>query len=323
MTKHEFIETLNHWGRSKTPFLFLVDFEIQKPVAIKLSEVDPNEILYSINGFSNCSEKLASKGKVEFTHQAEPFFDYLAKFDFVKARLMYGDSFLINLTTKSKITLNYSLRELYSISSAKYKLLYRDEFLVFSPETFVKINDGKIFSFPMKGTIDASIENAREVISNDLKEISEHTTIVDLIRNDLSLVANQVQVTRFRYIEEVKTSAKNLLQVSSEINGKLPPNYLMNLGDILVSLLPAGSVSGAPKVKTLEIIRSVEVEARGFYTGVFGYFDGECMDSGVMIRYIEKQQNQLFYRSGGGITAQSEAQKEYQEMMDKIYVPVD
>jgi len=89
-----------------------------------------------------------------------------------------------------------------------------------------------------------------------------------------------------------------------------------------VALLPAGSVSGAPKPKTITIIAQAEQEKRGYYTGIFGYFDGTKLDSGVMIRFIEQADNQLYYRSGGGITTQSDAQTEYQEAIDKVYVPV-
>ena len=89
------------------------------------------------------------------------------------------------------------------------------------------------------------------------------------------------------------------------------------------SLLPAGSVSGAPKPKTIAIIREAEKESRGYYTGVFGYFDGHELNSGVMIRFIEKQGNTYYYRSGGGITTQSDALTEYQETISKVYVPVD
>jgi para-aminobenzoate synthetase component I len=103
----------------------------------------------------------------------------------------------------------------------------------------------------------------------------------------------------------------------------LPVNYREQLGDILCALLPAGSVSGAPKAKTLEIIREAEGEDRGYYTGVFGYFDGTNLDSAVMIRFIEHNQGEYYYRSGGGITTQSQAENEYQEVLDKIYVPVN
>jgi len=89
-----------------------------------------------------------------------------------------------------------------------------------------------------------------------------------------------------------------------------------------MALLPAGSVSGAPKKKTLEIIAENETDPRGYYTGVFGIFDGENVDSAVMIRYIEKSGDKLWYRSGCGITNQSECASEYKEMIDKVYVPI-
>ncbi|GET22176.1 hypothetical protein JCM18694_24220 [Prolixibacter denitrificans] len=174
----------------------------------------------------------------------------------------------------------------------------------------------------MKGTIDAAIPNAASQILNDRKETAEHNTIVDLIRNDLSMVAKKVHVSQFRYIDEVKTHEKTLLQVSSEISGELPSDYHSNIGTIIATLLPAGSISGAPKQKTVEIIKESEIDQRGYYTGVFGLFDGQNLDSAVMIRYIEQKNNQMIFRSGGGITVFSEPEKEYQEMIDKVYVPI-
>jgi para-aminobenzoate synthetase component 1 len=198
----------------------------------------------------------------------------------------------------------------------------KDTFVVFSPECFVKIKDGFIHSFPMKGTIDASLPNARNKILYDPKELAEHVTIVDLIRNDLSTVSDRVNISRFRYVDEIKTTSKTLLQVSSEIIGQLASDYPSQIGDILASLLPAGSVSGAPKAKTLEIIKKSERETRGYFTGVAGYFDGENLDSAVLIRFIEENENKFYYRSGGGITTQSNVIDEYNEAIAKIYVPV-
>jgi para-aminobenzoate synthetase component 1 len=197
------------------------------------------------------------------------------------------------------------------------------EFLFFSPETFIQIENGLIKTFPMKGTIDASIERASEVILSDKKEMAEHITIVDLLRNDLSLVSTDVEVKRFRYIESIKSKNKSILQVSSEIVGRLSKDHNSNFGDILISLLPAGSISGAPKTKTIEVIKKVEQEERGYYTGVAGIFDGRKFDSCVMIRFMEQAGNQIYYRSGGGITSQSKVESEYQEMLNKIYVPVN
>src|SRR5690606_17118068 len=107
----------------------------------------------------------------------------------------------------------------------RYKLFFDNQFLVFSPETFVQIREGKIFSYPMKGTIDADVPDAERKIMADRKELAEHITIVDLIRNDVSQVAQHVTVNRFRYIDRIKTNQKTLLQVSSEIVGILPPDY--------------------------------------------------------------------------------------------------
>ncbi len=175
----------------------------------------------------------------------------------------------------------------------------------------------------MKGTIDAALPNAAERILADAKELAEHVTIVDLLRNDLNRVALQVRVERFRYIEQIQTNRKSLLQVSSEISGLLSADHHNRLGDLFAALLPAGSVSGAPKAETLRIIREAEGTPRGFYTGVFGYFDGEDLESAVMIRFIEHGPDGLLFRSGGGITAFSDPQQEYRELLDKVYLPIE
>jgi para-aminobenzoate synthetase component I len=238
-------------------------------------------------------------------------------------RLSYGDSFLTNLTIKTEVEIDCTLQELFYRSYAKYKLWLKDQFLFFSPEIFIRIENGKISSFPMKGTINAGIPGAQQVILSDTKELAEHVTMVDLIRNDLSQVASKVQVKRFRYIDEIKTTESNLLQVSSEVTGDLETDYQQHIGDIIISLLPAGSITGAPKAKTIEIIKSAEDGKRGYYSGVMGYFDGTNLDSCVMIRFIEQQEQQLYFRSGGGITTQSILESEYQEAISKVYVTVD
>lgn len=324
MTIKEFKEKVNEWGHRRIPFLFLVDFEMNKPVAIPLDQVASDRILYAIGVRTNAVAALTHRPHpLDFEMYPLPYEDYRQKYDLVREHLLYGDSYLTNLTVKTEVRTPLSLREIFFLSHAPYKVLFEDSFLVFSPECFVRISKGRIFSFPMKGTIDAALPGAREAVLADPKEMAEHVTIVDLIRNDLSTVATDVSVTRFRYIDEIRTLRKNLLQVSSEICGDLPADYRAGLGDILVSLLPAGSISGAPKRKTVEIIRQAEGEPRGYYTGVVGIFDGDSLDSGVMIRYLERDGDRLYYRSGGGITVQSDPQREYQESIDKIYVPLD
>jgi len=101
----------------------------------------------------------------------------------------------------------------------------------------------------------------------------------------------------------------------------LPEDFHQHLGDLLFQLLPAGSISGAPKQKTVEVIQSAEQQDRGYYTGVCGIYDGQTVDSGVMIRFVEQTPSGLVFKSGGGITAQSRMEDEYQELLQKAYLP--
>lgn len=316
------IAQVNALGSRGTPFLLLVDFALQKPQIFPLAELAPDEILFDINGKSNAPRHEPLRERIFFKKFPLSFSAYRQKFDLVKKHIQAGDSFLVNLTAPTPIATNLSLREIFHHSRARYKLWFRNEFVVFSPEIFVQIRNGHISSFPMKGTIDAALPNAAQQILQDKKETAEHHTIVDLIRNDLSIVAKNVHVERLRYVEKVRTNGKHLLQVSSKIVGNLEPDYRSRLGDILFAMLPAGSISGAPKPKTLEIIRAAEQYERGYYTGIVGLFDGEHLDCGVLIRFIERTPEGLVYKSGGGITSFSEVEKEYQELIDKVYVPI-
>lgn len=315
------VHQLNKWGKQKIPFVFLIDFQGKAPLVFPLNEPQ-KEILWKIPGFSNEGE-LRQKAELKtWKATAVSFEKFKNGFEQVMWHIKNGDTYLLNFTQPTSIETNLTLEDIFQISSAPYKIYLKDKFVCFSPETFVKIENGKIYSFPMKGTIDAGIENAEQIILTDSKEIAEHNTIVDLIRNDLSLVAENVTVEKFRYLSHIQTNNKNLWQVSSKISGQLPKNYNENIGNILFALLPAGSISGAPKKKTLEIIEKTEQYERGYYTGVFGIFDGKNLDSCVLIRFIENQNGQLIYKSGGGITFMSEAEKEYDEMLKKVYVPV-
>lgn len=323
MTLGEFEQKLNNWGQENVPFLFFLDFEMTKPWAMPLAELRATEVLFNFQNISNEPEPANSPKEFDFVSQPLSFEQYERKFDMVREALAYGDSFLTNLTIKTPIKTSLTPEEIYRVSSARYKAYFKDKFVFFSPETFVEIEDNIISTCPMKGTIDAALPDAARLILADRKELAEHVTIVDLLRNDLSLVAEHVRVTDFRYISEVATNRKNLLQVSSRISGQLLPQLHRCFGTVLLKLLPAGSISGAPKPKTLEVIKRAEGEERGYYTGVAGVFDGRKLDTCVMIRFIEIAEKGLFYRSGGGITTQSECASEYQEAIDKIYVPVD
>lgn len=314
-------DLMNEYGGQHKPFLFGIDFDVENGFFFEPEKAESAGILFNINGVGNCAQPLTSVNPVTLVKKPVAKHIYEQAFGIVHQNLLAGNSYLTNLTFPTPIQINASLPEIFARSNARYRLLFDDQFVVFSPEIFVQIADGVIRSFPMKGTIDASISEAEAYILNDPKETAEHNTIVDLIRNDLSMVAEDVQVDRFRYMEKIVTHEKTLLQVSSQISGKLPQGFHADLGSIFKKLLPAGSVSGAPKTKTLQIIREAENYPRGFYTGVFGYFNGSTLDSGVMIRFIQNENGKLTFCSGGGITINSNSSAEYNELIDKVYVP--
>lgn len=314
-------EEMNRRGRHGEPFVFLIDFGMEKPLLFDAGNNDQNLIWQTPNSVSHSLPVNIQPLRVWNT-RPESFDEYRKGFGLIQQHIRNGDTYLLNYTRPTPVQTNLTLGDIYYLSQAPYKILYNNYFVCFSPEPFVKIKDGRIYSFPMKGTIDAGIDNAEALIMADPKELAEHHTIVDLIRNDLSLIAHDVTVEQFRYMERIKTNKNDLWQVSSRIAGKLPDNYPHNIGDIVFTMLPAGSVSGAPKNKTVKIILEAEKYDRNYYTGIFGIFDGKNLDSCVLIRYIENQDGQLIFKSGGGITFMSDAETEYNEMLNKVYVPI-
>jgi para-aminobenzoate synthetase component 1 len=313
---------LNAWGADDRPFFFLTDYLHRRWLVEHIDELSADELLYAFPGHSNAPRK--EENAVPLIWQSHPLSSeaYHEKFEIVHRNMLAGNSYLANLTCRIPLDTNLSLREIFLHSQARYRLWVKDAFVCFSPETFVLIRDGVISSYPMKGTISCNVPNAEQTLLNDVKEAAEHATIVDLIRNDLSRVADHVSVRRYRYVERLETCNGPILQTSSEIAGQLPDDYRRHLGDILMAQLPAGSITGAPKPKTMAIIREAEGYERGFYTGVAGICDHGQMESCVLIRFIDKEEGRLFFKAGGGITAKSDWQKEYQEIKEKTYVPI-
>ncbi|MCT8755848.1 aminodeoxychorismate synthase component I [Glaesserella parasuis] len=318
----QFIQIANQYGKMRLPFFFLIDFEKQKPLIYPLSEIEDKGLYFDFNGQQKFIQSLKTNENFELEIIPPNYTQYKKAFDFVQQQIQIGNSYLLNLTQQTKIKTNYHLAQIFQQSKAKYKLLLDENFVCFSPECFIRIKENKIYSYPMKGTINANEEDAVNKLLNSEKEFTEHNTIVDLIRNDLALVSKYIQVTKYRYVEKVVTHRGAIYQTSSEICGELDENWQENIGTMLDKLLPAGSISGAPKVKTVEIIQQAEQRERGYYTGIFGYFDGENVESAVAIRYIEKQGDKYYFRSGGGITALSQLDDEYNEILEKVYVPI-
>jgi para-aminobenzoate synthetase component 1 len=323
LNKNQAKKLMNDYGNQRQSFFFMISFDMNQNLVLDAHQLKDAEVFFQFPDHSKNpwpSEPLPEQ--IIFRKNVISYQEFEKAFLVAKKNLNFGNTYLINLTKPTKIKTNLNLHQIFEHSRAKYKLWIKDQLVVFSPEIFVRVKNGKISSYPMKGTIDAAITNAEEVILNDLKETAEHNTIVDLIRNDLSMVSKNVRVEKFRYIDSIKTADKTLLQVSSEIVGDIQDDFFEHLGDRFFTLLPAGSISGAPKAKTVEIIEEAECYDRGFYTGIFGYFDGNSLDSAVMIRYIEQQADQMVFKSGGGITIFSDCKKEYEELKDKVYLPV-
>ena len=319
LTKENGFDTINKLGTNRTSFLFITSFNSEKIFAQALDNLD-DDIFYKLENWRNYP---VEKRTQEFTFSRFPvdFSTYKKAMNEVLEEIRSGNTYLLNLTFKTPIKSNFTLKEIFTHARAKFKIYYKDKFICFSPERFVEIEGNTIATYPMKGTIDANLPQAKETILADEKEMAEHVMIVDLMRNDLGIIGSNVQVEKFRYVEQIKAGKKELLQVSSKITAKLPSNWKDNLGELLQNLLPAGSISGTPKKSTVNIINHIEDYDRGFYTGVFGVFDGESLRSGVMIRFIEKEADKLYYKSGGGITIDSDTKSEYEELIDKIYLP--
>ncbi len=321
--QQQWISLMDSYGASRRPFLFVISYDAQRAYVWPADAI-PGGVAFQLPSTSRVPPVVPLPEQIGFDVEAPTPQDYARAFHHVHEEICAGNSYLLNLCARSRLRTNLRLRDFFHHASAPYKLLVEgseEKFCCFSPEPFVLIHAGEISSYPMKGTISADLPDAEHRLLADEKERCEHATIVDLIRNDLSRVSTRVHVPRYRYVERVETARKSIFQTSSEVRGSLPEGWEQQLGSMLAQLLPAGSISGAPKRKTCEIIAEAERMERGFYTGVFGYFDGTALESAVCIRFVEQQGEELFYKSGGGITAMSELQSEYEELVSKVYVP--
>lgn len=306
------------------PFVFFADYRAENIWVFEEGEAESQGVQFVVEDHQHTGEGKHMSTSATLQPDNVSFETYRTGFAHIQKHILLGNSYLTNYTLRTPIKTTLEAPEIFALSRAKYRGFFPGRFVFFSPETFVRISaDGIISTFPMKGTSDVEHDPDGSRLRNDPKENAEHATIVDLMRNDLAMVASGVQVKRYQYIEPVVAGhGKRLWQMSSEINAQLPTDWKSHLGSILQTLLPAGSISGAPKKKTCEIIAETETSSRGFYTGIAGHFDGKTLDTCVMIRFISLENGQMFYHSGGGITALSDVEKEYHEYRQKIYIPL-
>ncbi|MDW8306874.1 MAG: aminodeoxychorismate synthase component I [Leptospiraceae bacterium] len=312
---------MNFLTKEKVPFFFAIDYEMQTWDVFPASGHEAGPYRFSFPENPDHRKNLSCAIEpLRFSYT-----EFHKRFQKIKQKIEEGYSWLANLTFSIPVKLKGDLEDIYLTASSPYRILRKNSFVCFSPESFVKIRNGRIETRPMKGTLsmandEALEEKLRELLHN-AKEKAEQYTVTDLLRNDLSQVAHKVKVESFRYPTVIAAGEKKILQTSTLISGELKENFRHNLGDLFLKILPAGSVTGAPKRETVRLLRKIEKQKRGFYCGVAGFFDGENLDSCVLIRFLEKKGKNFYYHSGVGVTADSVAEDEYQELLDKVYVP--
>ena len=255
---------------------------------------------------------------------------YVAAITDIRKKIAAGDFYQTNLTRKffgefTQIQNHQQAFEIFlqltKISPANYSsFLKLDENYIISssPELFLSAKNGKIFSRPIKGTapradtLEQDKKN-KSYLKNSIKERAENLMIVDLVRNDLSRIcaAGSVVVKKLFAI----TTYQNIHHMSSEIHGKIAPNF--DAFDALKFCFPAGSMTGAPKIKAMEIAAKKEKLDRGIYSGAIGIFARDSINSSVVIRTLVMRGKKFEFQVGGAITFDSDPKSELEEIFHK------
>ncbi|MBD3843215.1 MAG: aminodeoxychorismate synthase component I [Campylobacterales bacterium] len=258
---------------------------------------------------------------------------YLQAFSRIQDYIKAGDCYQINLTqeftAKAKGSLLSKSNDFWQLTHAPYAgyvKINEFELLSCSPELFIEFdNKNKIKTRPIKGTMPRHQDPEQDLISkekltNSKKDQAENVMIVDLLRNDLSVYAEtgSVKTTKLFEIE----SFNQVHHMVSEITATLKEE--VNPMQMLLSALPGGSITGAPKIRAMQIIDELEESPRGAYCGSLGYFNYDGTGRwNILIRSIQKNQDNLSIWAGGGITIASDAEAEYQECFDKVSAMLD
>jgi anthranilate synthase component 1 len=187
-----------------------------------------------------------------------------------------------------------------------------------SPESQILLQNGQAIVHPIAGTFkrsgdDATDRQEAERLLKDAKENAEHVMLVDLARNDLSRNCDDVHVEQYRSVQYFS----HVIHLVSEVRGRLRPDF--NPFVLLATTFPAGTLSGAPKFKAMELIDGYEPTARSYYGGCIGFmgFDGSCVHA-IMIRSLMSRNNTLTYQAGAGVVAASKPESELQEVNNKL-----
>ena len=252
--------------------------------------------------------------------------EYCARVRRIQDYIAAGDSYQVNLTDRVSFSMQASAVETFAALSVQQPVAYSAflnlaeyQVLSFSPELFFRVQDGRIVTRPMKGTMARGLdaEEDRQAalrLQKDEKNRSEHVMIVDLLRNDLGRICEMgsVEVEDLFTVERYET----LLQMTSTISGKLRPG--ISYYEIFRGVFPSGSITGAPKVRTMQIIGELESKPRGIYTGAIGFIaPGGNSVFNVAIRTLVTKNGCASLGVGGGIVADSDAMDEYRECLLK------
>ncbi|MCL1904588.1 MAG: anthranilate synthase component I [Methanomassiliicoccaceae archaeon] len=282
-----------------------------------------------------CLKKIVTAGEPERTLPARLGSEFKALFsekefcgivEKAKEYIREGEIFQVVLSNRYEAEFEGCLLDAYRImrttNPSPYMFYFRGENIEIagaSPETLVKLQDGKISTFPLAGTrprgsTDKEDEELEKELLSDEKELAEHNMLVDLGRNDLGIVSRTGSVSVERYMSILRYS--HVMHIGSAVSGEIRDDK--NGLDAVNAVLPAGTLSGAPKIRAMEIIDELEGERRGIYGGAIGYLDlTGNMDTCIAIRIAYKKNGKVFVRSGAGIVADSDPRSEYKECMNK------
>jgi anthranilate/para-aminobenzoate synthase component I len=320
---------------NKIPTIFFSNFELvlefnhqKKILKIKTTNLDYYKKILNFKSVKNPEVKNPEVKKINsnFTNHS-----YKNSIINIKKMISEGDFFQANLTRKFYGQFNEKPNQIQSFnwflelmnhSPANYSTFinFDKNFIISSsPELFLKVQNNKILSRPIKGTIARGINSKQDrenkkYLKNSHKEIAENLMIVDLMRNDFSRFCEpkSVKVDKLFKI----TNYKTIFHLSSQIRGLISKNF--NIFDAIRNCFPAGSMTGAPKIKVVEVLQNLEKMPRGIYSGALGFFDGYSqMNFSVVIRTLIINDNKFEFQVGGGITFDSQPQKELEETFAK------
>ena len=276
------------------------------------------------------SGKVKEEEKIKLLSDFEPLFnkeEYMQIVEKTKKYIYEGDIFQAVLSNKLEAKASGSLLDVYRrlrISNASPYMFYFSsddiEIAGASPETLVKLEDKELSTFPLAGTRKRGMteEEDKKLIKDllsDEKEKAEHNMLVDLGRNDLGKISKFGSVKVDKYMEIVKFS--HVMHIGSTVKSVIRGDK--DALDAIEAVLPAGTLSGAPKIRACEIIDELEKDKRGIYGGAIGYIDfSGNMDTCISIRLAYKKSDRLVIRSGAGIVADSDPELEYEECVNKM-----